>query len=227
MATFSNTVNSSNRFMSWNERATPSRAIVLRRAAGDVAPFQQHAAAIGLVAAGQHIEAGGLAGAVRPHDAGQLAGLEGERDVLQHDAVAEAQMQIVGLEQIATTHLACNAARTPDAPARLARAGVTLAKMPAMPSGLNSTSTTKDRPNHSIQPVVSAPITSRARKNAHGADHRPPERHQAAADQRHHHDVARIVQAHDVGERRGLRHGEQAAGQAGQAGRDAPGSAAL
>ncbi len=38
--------------------------------------------------------------------------------------------------------------------------------MPAMPSGLNSTSTTKNRPNHSIQPVVMAPITSRATKKA-------------------------------------------------------------
>ena len=33
------------------------------------------------------------------------------------------------------------------------------------------------------------------------ADHRSPEADEAAADQRHHHDVAGLVQAHHIGER--------------------------
>ena len=44
------------------------------------------------------------------------------------------------------------------------------------------------------------------------ADHRPPEADEAAADQRHHHDVAGLMQAHHVGEGGELRHREQAAG---------------
>ena len=70
------------------------------------------------------------------------------------------------------------------------------------------------KPKYSIQALVSAPITSRAIRNSEHADHRSPEADEAAADQRHHHDVAGLMQAHHVGEGRKLRHREQAAGQA-------------
>ena len=91
--TLSMALSSSNRFMIWNERDMPLRAICARRQAGDVLAGEADAAAVGPVAAGQHVEAGGLAGAVGAHDAGQLAFLEGQRDVLQHHLVAEALVQ--------------------------------------------------------------------------------------------------------------------------------------
>ena len=183
----------------------------LRRAAGDVAPSSSTLAAVGLVAAGQHVEAGGLAGAVRAHDARQAAGLEGERDVLQHDAVAEAQVQVLGLEQRhRLTSAAVAARRQAPACARACRRW----NMPAMPFGL------EQHQRHEQQAEPQHPAGGERADHVAGeeehdrADHRPPERDEAAADQRHHHDVARVVQAHDVGEGRGLRHGEQAAGEA-------------
>src|SRR5215218_1335576 len=96
-STFSSAVNSSNSVMIWNERASPRAAIACGKA-GHVLAGDADRAAGGLHAAGQDVEEGRLAGAVRAHDAVQLAGLDRKRDVLEHDAVAEADMDVAGVE---------------------------------------------------------------------------------------------------------------------------------
>ena len=70
-----------------------------RREAGDRLTGEDDLAAIGRVAPGQHVEASRLAGAVRPHDAGEPAFLERERDVLEHDLMTEALVQMPCLEE--------------------------------------------------------------------------------------------------------------------------------
>ena len=84
--------------MIWNERARPRAAIACGGQAGHVLAGDAHRAAGGLQAAGQDVEAGRLAGAVRAHDAVQFAGLDRKRDVLEHDAVAEADMDVARIE---------------------------------------------------------------------------------------------------------------------------------
>ena len=83
---------------------------------------------------------------------------------------------------------------------------------PATPSGRNSTTAMNSKPKYSIQALVSAPITSRAYQEQEHADHRAPETDEAAADQRHHHHIAGLMQAHHIGECGKLRHREQPAG---------------
>ena len=86
---------------------------------------------------------------------------------------------------------------------------------PTTPSGLNRTMPMNIRPYQSNQVSVNAPRQVPARKNTAVPTHRSPEADEAAADEGHHHHQAGGVQAHHVGICALLRHGEEAARQAG------------
>jgi len=85
--------------MSWSDRATPLRGDDPGWPAGDVLAGEHDAAPVGLVPTGEHVKARRLACPVRADDAPELAGVEGQRHVLEHDVVAEALVQPMGLEE--------------------------------------------------------------------------------------------------------------------------------
>ncbi len=133
---------------------------------------------------------------------------EGERHVLEHDAGAEALVDVLGLEQ----HRATPPAAVP-VPARGGRRRAARWSAPASPSGRTMTMTTNIRPNQSSQVSVSASQDIAGDEVEQHAEHRPPEADEPAADQHHHHDEARLVQAHHVRIGALLRHGEEPAGE--------------
>src|SRR4030095_16850820 len=113
----------------------------------DVLAVEDDASAVRADAASEDVEAGGLACSLGADDAAELPGRVGQRDVLQHDVIAEALVEALGLEQGhgQSPAAGCNATVRPRRRAR-SRAD-TLCQIPATPSGLNITTSMNMRPN--------------------------------------------------------------------------------
>ena len=190
---------------------------LVRLAAGDVLPVEADRAAARLDTAGQHVEASGLAGAVRPHDALTASPSKASaRSMLSSTTRSPKRKCRSVASNSAIVRLRTTAALPGAGSGAFSACFLHAARRtaPARPSGRNITSTTNSKPNHSIQRGGQRPDQVARQQEHDRADDRPPERDEPAADQRHHDDVAGVMQAHHVREGRALRHREQAARQA-------------